>query len=34
MEVIIASLENNNYSLNLFYHINLEKILLTKFKRK
>jgi ribosomal protein S4 len=34
MEIIIVSLENNNYSLSLFYYIDLEKILLTKFKRK
>jgi hypothetical protein len=34
MEIIIGSLKNNNYSLNLFYYIDLEKILLTKFKKK
>lgn len=34
MEIVTVSVKNNNYSLSLFYHIDLEKILLTKFKRK
>jgi len=34
MEIIFISLKNHNFSLNLFYHINLEKVLLAKLIRQ
>jgi len=34
MQLIFISCENTSFSLNLFYYIDLEKVLLTKFIRK